>query len=467
MPIFLYNTLSGKKEEFKPLEKGKVGIYNCGPTVYDTVHIGNLRTNILYDIIRRVFEYNNYFVTQVMNITDVDDKTIRKSKEKNISLEELTRHYQTLFLSNIHSLNILTPHKLLSARDHVDHMIEMISILLEKDFAYQSKDGIYFSIGKSKNYGKLAKLKTEATDSSNLQERISNDEYEKENPRDFALWKFYSPDDGNTVWDAPFGKGRPGWHIECSAMSTDALGPTIDIHSGGTDLIFPHHTNEIAQSEATTEKHFVNYWVHGAFLNVNNDKMAKSKGNFMKLPDIEDAGISPIAFRYWLLTSHYRSQVNFTLDAVKASQTAFIRLIEIFVRLNEVKEGDEHIHAHGEPREYKTDFLNIINDDFNMPEAIALVWELIKDHSVEAKEKIKLLLDFDKVLGLGLQGVMDMKKTDEDENVIPDEIKALGDAREEARKNKEWDKADALRKEIESRGYEVKDTGNSFEIRKI
>jgi cysteinyl-tRNA synthetase len=195
--------------------------------------------------------------------------------------------------------------------------------------------------------------------------------------------------------------------------------------------------------------------------------MAKSKGNFMKLPDIEDAGISPIAFRYWLLTSHYRSQVNFTLDAVKASQTAFIRLIEIFVRLNEVKEGDEHIHAHGEPREYKTDFLNIINDDFNMPEAIALVWELIKDHSVEAKEKIKLLLDFDKVLGLGLQGVMDMKKTDEDENVIPDEIKALGDAREEARKNKEWDKADALRKEIESRGYEVKDTGNSFEIRKI
>ncbi len=460
MSINIHNTLSGQKEEFKPLEEKRVGIYNCGPTVYDTVHIGNLRSFVLYDIIRRVFEYNGYFVTQVMNITDVDDKTIRKSKEKNISLQELTRHYETLFLADLHSLNILTPNKLLSARDHIKDMIEMISILLEKGIAYQSKDGIYFSIGMSKNYGELAKLKIEATDITTLRERISNDEYEKENPRDFALWKFHTEEDGEVSWDAPFGKGRPGWHIECSAMATRALGATIDIHAGGADLIFPHHTNEIAQSEAATDKKFVNYWVHGAFMNVQDEKMAKSKGNFLKLSDIEDAGISPIAFRYWLLTSHYRSHVNFTIDAVKAAQTAYIRLIETFVRLQEVEH--EHVHASANPRNYKVDFLSAINDDFNMPEAIALMWEMIKDHSVESKDKLALMLDFDKVLGLGLHAVVDIQKEE-----FPAEITVLAEAREESRRNKEWDKADAIRKEINSRGYEVKDTDKGFSLKKI
>ena len=471
MTIYIQNTLSGKKEEFKPLEKNKVGIYNCGPTVYDSVHIGNLRTFVMYDIIRRVFEYNGYSVNQVMNITDVDDKTIRRSKENKISLEELTHHYETLFIADIHSLNILTPHKLLSARDHIAEMVEMISILLEKDFAYQSKDGIYFSIGKFKDYGKLAKLKISATDTSTLRERIANDEYEKENPRDFALWKFWTEDDGDVVWDAPFGKGRPGWSIECSAMSTKALGHTMDIHTGGTDLIFPHHTNEIAQSEATTDKTFVNYWIHGAFMNVNDAKMAKSKGNFLKLADLEEAGISPLAFRYWLLTSHYRSQVNFTYEALKGAQTAFIRLVETFLRLQEVE--NEHIHAHSEMKDYKAEFLKVIDDDFNMPEALALVWELIKDHSVEAKEKVKMMLDFDKVLGLGLQSVMEMKKGengngDENEKVkfIPAEVTALAETRQEARNKKDWKKSDALRAEIESRGFEIKDIGNGFELKK-
>ncbi len=456
MLIQIHNTLSGQKEGFKPLEENKVGIYSCGPTVYDTAHIGNLRTYVSNDLIRRIFEYNGYFVKHVMNITDIDDKTIQKSQEKKISLEELTRHYETLFIADLHSLNILTPNRVLRATDHIKEMIEMISILLEKGIAYQTKDGIYFSIGLFKDYGKLAKLKIDATDTTTLKERISNDEYEKENPRDFALWKFYSESDGEVFYEAPFGKGRPGWHIECSAMSTWALGPTIDIHTGGTDLIFPHHTNEIAQSESATEEHFVNYWVHCAFMNVNDDKMAKSKGNFLKLSDIEDAGISPLAFRYWLMTSHYRSQVNFTIEAVKGAQTAFIRLIEAFVRFGEVT--NEHVHSSS--RNYKEEFLKKINDDFNMPEALALTWELIKDHSVEAKEKIALMLDFDKVFGFGLKAVMDMKEE------IPQEIRALAEIREEARKNKEWEKSDALRIEIESRGFEIKDTDESFQISK-
>ncbi len=456
MAIKIYNTLTSQKDDFKPLVEGKVGIYTCGPTVYDTVHIGNLRSFLMSDIIRRVFEYNNFFVTQVMNITDVDDKTIKKSKENNTTLERLTRHYETSFINDIHKLNILTPHKLLRATENIKEMIEMISILLEKGIAYKSKDGIYFSIALSKNYGQLAKLKFDATDSSKLKERISNDEYEKENPRDFVLWKFTTDDDNGNSWEAPFGNGRPGWHIECSAMSTRVLGPTIDIHTGGTDLIFPHHTNEIAQSECATDKNFVNYWIHGAFMNVNDSKMAKSKGNFVKLSDIEGASISPIAFRYWLFTSHYRTQVNFTFNAVKSAQNAFIRFVESFVRLNEIEH--EHIHASANPINYREEFLNKINDDFNMPEALALAWELIKDHTIEAKEKISLLLDFDKVFGLGLKTVLEMQN-DEISN-IPLEITTLAEAREDARKNKEWEKADALRKEIEQRGYEIKDGVN-------
>ncbi len=337
-------------------------------------------------------------------------------------------------------------------------MIEMIAMLLEKDMAYPTKDGIYFSIGKFKNYGKLAKINL----TDEVRERIANDEYEKENPRDFALWKFYSDEDGDVVYDASFGKGRPGWHIECSAMANRALGPSLDIHTGGTDLIFPHHTNEIAQSEATSEKTFVKYWIHGAFMNVNDEKMAKSKKNFLKLADLEEAGVSPLAYRYWLLTSHYSSQVNFTLEAVRGAQTAFIRFIETFIRLGEVK--NEHVHASASPRDYGAEFLSKINDDFNMPEAIALAWDLIKDHSIEAREKTDLLLDFDRVFGFGLHVVKDMKN--EINSEIPTEITALAEARELARKEKDWDQADALRKEIVDRGFEIKDGDGGFMLKK-
>ncbi|MDP3962386.1 MAG: cysteine--tRNA ligase, partial [bacterium] len=357
----IFNTLSGEKEEFKPIKEGSVGIYNCGPTVYDTAHIGNLRTLVMYDIVRRVFEYEGYTVTQVMNITDVDDKTIRRSREESKSLEEVTRHYENLFLEDIHSMNILTPHQILRATGHIKEMIEMISILLEKGIAYPTKDGVYFSIGMFPEYGKIANIKLDAE----VRERIAKDEYEKENPRDFALWKFWTEADGAAVWEAPFGKGRPGWHIECSAMAIKALGDTIDIHAGGSDLLFPHHTNEIAQSEAVTGRKFVNCWMHGAFMNVNDEKMAKSKGNFLKLADLQDAGISPLAFRYWLLTSHYRSPVNFSIEAVQAGQNAFIRLIEAFLDFSTepVIHDDHHHHAHLEQIDYKSEFKKAVTDD--------------------------------------------------------------------------------------------------------
>ncbi len=463
--MLIHNTLTGITEEFKPLKKGVISMYNCGPTVYDTVHIGNLRTFLMDDIIRRVFEYEGYLVTQVMNSTDIDDKTIRKSQAEGKSLLELTRHYETLFLADIHAMNILTPHRFLRATEHIKEMIEMIAVLLEKGIAYPTKDGIYFSIGMFPEYGKLAHIKLDAE----VRERIANDEYEKENPRDFALWKFTTAEDGEVSWDAPFGKGRPGWHIECSVMSTWALGPTIDIHTGGTDNIFPHHVNEIAQSEAATGHPFVHYWIHGAFMNVNDEKMAKSKGNFLKLADLEEAGISPLAFRYSLLTSHYRSPVNFSLEAAKGAQNAFIRLVEAFLDFSTPQVHDDHHHSHAHIAEanavdYKDEFKKAITNDFNMPEAIALVWKLVKDPAIELEEKSKLLLDFDKVLGFGLAGVLEM--TEQDIEDISPEVTALVEAREDARKNKEWEKADALRKEIEARGYELKDTETGAELRK-
>jgi cysteinyl-tRNA synthetase len=281
-------------------------------------------------------------------------------------------------------------------------------------------------------------------------ERITNDEYDKENPRDFAVWKFKTPDDGDNSWQAPFGEGRPGWHIECSAMAMKALGSTIDIHTGGIDLIFPHHTNEIAQSESATGMKFVNYWLHGGFVNIGEDKMAKSKGNFLKLSDLEDKSISPLAYRYWLMTAHYRSQVNFTYEAVHAAQNALIRLM---ATVSTYPEGGSVIPS------YKERFQAFINDDLDTPQAIALMWELIKDVTVSPADKRATIADFDKVFGLKLGSV----PTIQDEK-IPEEVKALAEARQQARLEKDWIKADALRAEIKARGYDVKDEAKGFDL---
>jgi cysteinyl-tRNA synthetase len=469
--ITIHNTLSGKKEPFEPIKKKVVTMYNCGPTVYDYAHIGNFRTFVMSDIVRRVFSYEGYRVIQAMNITDVDDKTIRRSREEGVSLEALTEKYEGLFWEDMKSLDILRPHKILGARAHVKDMIRLIQALMKKGIAYKAADGIYVSINKVKNYGELAHLDTKKTDTAGDNHehgRIANDEYDKEDSRDFAVWKFETTG-RDIAWDAPFGRGRPGWHIECSAMAMKALGATIDIHTGGSDLIFPHHTNEIAQSESATEKTFVHYWIHGGFMNVEDEKMSKSKGNFLKLSDLVAEQVSPIAFRYWLLTSHYRSQVNFSFDAVRAAQTALFKLCEDIVRWSEEEKSEKKRKKKTLPNEmYAKEFEAAITDDFNMPQAVAVMWKAAKDPSLSPAEKKATILDFDTVLGLRLSeisSIADSKKNPRKE--VPPEVTALAEARSAARLAQEWPKADALRTEIESRGFAVKDTDTGFVIEEL
>ncbi|MFA5841564.1 MAG: cysteine--tRNA ligase [Candidatus Paceibacterota bacterium] len=443
--ITVHNTLTRQKEEFKPIKPGNVSMYHCGPTVYDRAHIGNLRAFLLADLLRRIFEQNGFEVNQVMNITDVDDKTIKRSRDEGISLNKLTKKYEQIFFDDLDALNIKKPLKLPRATESVGLMIKLIQKLLENGFAYKGSDGVYFSIDKDDKYGELAKLpKNRQSDS-----RIKNDEYDKESPQDFALWKFYTKEDGDVVWEAPFGKGRPGWHIECSAMSMDALGETFDIHTGGVDLIFPHHTNEIAQSEAATGKHFVNYWMHNNFILVDDKKMSKSLGNFYTLQDIVKKEIDPLAYRYWLLTAHYRTLVNFTWDAVEGAQNAFKKL-QVFV-IELPSDGKIDIA-------YKAEFESFIYDDLDTPKAIALTWDLAKDPEVLPEDKKATILYFDEVLGLNLKNL----KQEE----IPTDIAELAKKRETAREEKNWHLSDEIRRNIEARGYDLKDTEDGPKITK-
>ncbi|MFZ2620971.1 MAG: cysteine--tRNA ligase [Minisyncoccia bacterium] len=440
MDIYLHNTMSGNKEKFVPLIEGQVSMYNCGPTVYDYAHIGNFRTFILSDILRRMFEYNKYKVNSVTNITDVDDKTIRRSQEEKIDLKSLTRKYEDLFFEDLKSLNIKNANKTPRATESIADMISLIEKMLMNGTAYKSSDGIYFDIGKSKGYGKLANLNLENT----TKERIVNDDYDKTNPRDFSLWKFYTPEDGNVVYDAPFGKGRPGWHIECSAMSMTNLGETLDIHTGGSDLIFPHHTNEIAQSEAVTGKLFVHYWIHGGFITIDGKKMSKSLGNVFTLKDIKNKKISPLAYRYFVLGSHYSTLLNFTWEALEGSETALRRLREKFQSLGDGKLGQSLAEK------YKTEFEDGINNDLDMPKTLALVWQVLRDEELGEGTRKELVLDFDRVLGLKLNEKVEFE--------IPENVKNLIKERDEARNNKNFTKSDEIREKIESFGFKVKDT---------
>ncbi|KKR45265.1 MAG: Cysteine-tRNA ligase [Parcubacteria group bacterium GW2011_GWC1_40_13] len=450
MALKFYNTLSGKKEIFNPIKPPIVGLYQCGPTVYGVAHIGNLRTYITNDILRRTLEYNGFKVNQVMNITDVDDKTIRKSHEEKTSLKELTSRYEKIFLSDTDSLNILRPVSILRATENIAGMVALIKKLLEIGVAYKAADGIYFDISKSENYGKLANLKIENSAVS----RIINDEYDKENPRDFALWKFRAEEDGEVFFDAPFGSGRPGWHIECSAMAMSALGETLDIHTGGQDLIFPHHANEIAQSEAATGKQFSRFWLHGGFVNMGSDKMSKSLGNIITLKDVVERNFHPLAFRYLALTLHYRTPMRFSWKALEASQTTLLRLIDHFSKL--AKDVGKINNEYGE------NFKEFLNDDIDTPQALALVWKLIKDVNVADRDKRATMLDFDRVLGLNLEKLeKELKKTIE---LVPEEIKTLAEEREKARKEKNFKKSDELRKAINEKGYDIKDTDEGYEI---
>ena len=453
MDIFLHNTLSGAKEVFKPITPGKVSMYNCGPTVYDYAHIGNFRTFILADTLRRMFEYNGYGVTQVMNITDVDDKTIHRSRSEHATLRELTGKYEELFFQDLNSLNILPPKKTPRATESIADMIAIIEKLLEKGIAYKTTDGIYFDISKSEEYGALARLSLVNT----TKERIANDEYDKENPRDFSLWKFHTPEDGDVSYDAPFGKGRPGWHIECSAMSMKELGYTLDVHIGGQDLIFPHHTNEIAQSEAVTGKHFVNTWVHGGFITIDGQKMSKSLGNIFTLETLKEKGIHPLAYRYFVLGAHYSTLLNFTWEAVLGAQTAWKRLRAIISKKPATHPDRETKNENILPANARM-FNEYINNDMDTPKALALVWQVLRDNRLSYDDMRKQILDFDKVLGL---------KLGETENIeIPEEVQKLITERDSARAEKNFVKSDELRTRIESFDFEVMDTSLGTRVKK-
>jgi len=435
MALKLYNTLTRKKEVFKPINKDYVGIYSCGPTVYNYAHIGNLRTYLFNDFLKRSLIFLEFKPKHIMNITDVDDKTIKASNKAGISLKEFTRKYEQIFFDDLKELNIIKPDYVLRATESIKEMVELIKSLIKKGYAYKTSDGIYFSISKFKSYGKLAKLEK----AKKSKERIANDEYDKENARDFALWKFWTSEDGDNFWETEIGKGRPGWHIECSAMSMKILGNPFDIHTGAIDLIFPHHTNEIAQSKCATGKQFVKYWLHGGFLSMKDEKMSKSLGNVLYLKDLENKGFSPIDYRYMCLTTHYRAQLIFSIENLENAKNAYRRLKNICENLN----GDGKIN-----KKYLEEFKSTIEDDLNLPEALQVLWKLLRDEKADGK--YETLKEIDKVFGLKL---LEKEKIN-----IPSEVKRLVDARESARKNKDWKLADELRNKINKFGYVVSDT---------
>ena len=436
MALKIYNTLTREKQEFKPIHKGSVGIYSCGPTVYNYAHIGNLRTYIFNDVLKRSLIFLGFKVDHVMNITDVDDKTIRESKNHGMKLKSFTQKYEKIFFSDLNELNILKPNHILRATESISAMVRIIKVLLEKGYAYKTSDGIYFSISKFKDYGKLARLKKVRK----TKERIDKDEYDKKNLRDFALLKFLTSEDGEVFWDTEIGKGRPGWHIECSAMSMKILGDNFDIHTGASDLIFPHHTNEIAQSEAATGKKFVNYWVHGGFLTLNDGKMAKSLGNVLYLSEIKQKGFSPMDYKYMCLTTHYRAPLMFSIENLESAKNTYQRLKNICENLNE---KDKKINER-----YIDDFKKAIEDDLNLPSGLQILWKLLRDE--KAQGKYATIKEMDKVLGLKL---IEKEKID-----IPKSIKKLVDKREKARKNKEWKLSDEIREKINKLGFIINDT---------
>ena len=380
--IKFYNSLTRQKEEFKPMNEKEVGMYSCGPTVYNYAHIGNFRAYIFSDLVRRVLEDYGYNVKLVMNLTDVDDKTIRNSKENHISLSEYTKKYKEAFFEDIKTLRIKPATVNPSATEHINEMIDIIKLLEKNGHTYEADGSIYFKISTFPEYGELANL-----DKQELKEgasgRVSSDEYDKENASDFVLWKAYTEEDGDVYWDSPFGKGRPGWHIECSAMSCKYLGKHFDIHTGGVDNKFPHHENEIAQNEAAFNEKFVNYWLHCEHLIVDGEKMSKSKGNFYTLRDLLNKGLSAEAIRYSLMNSHYRKQLNFTIEGINQSQSAIDRVNDLIFRLKDVNKTDADDSAvMKELEEANKNFFESIYDDLNVSEALGVFFSFIKSINI-------------------------------------------------------------------------------------
>ncbi len=465
----LFNTLTRSKEEFIPVIPGKVGMYSCGPTVYNYQHIGNFRTFFFEDILLRVLRYNGFDVKYVMNITDVghlvsdqdegEDKMEKSAKQLGKSVWELSEYYTGVFFRDRDLLNIIPPDIYTKATDYIKEQIDMVKCLEEKGFTYKTSDGIYFDTSLLKDYGKLAKLDIEGLKEGARIEYSA----EKKNITDFALWKFSPENEKRQMeWESPWGTGFPGWHIECSAMSKAILGKHFDIHCGGVDHIPIHHTNEIAQSEACNGEKFVNYWLHGEFLDMGNEKMSKSTGKFITLQTLTDKGYSPHDYRFFLLTAHYRRKQKFTFDALDAAKNGFNNLKSRVLNMKSA-EGELRDVSAQIISDYKKSFTEKINDDLNMPEAMAVLWEAVKDSSLNDVEKLHILYDFDKVFGLGLESL----NLNDGDSEIPEEIKKLAEDRTKAKSEKDFKKADEIRELVKQKGYDISDSKDGFTIKKI
>ncbi|MGC8533868.1 MAG: cysteine--tRNA ligase [Candidatus Parvarchaeum sp.] len=461
----IYNTLSRKTENFKPLKEGLVTIYTCGPTVYNYVHIGNLRTFILYDLVKRAFKINGYKVKHVMNITDVDDKTIKGAIESGISLKEYTEIYTNYFIEDLNKLNIGMDIKFTKATDNIEEMQKIIIKLLKEGYAYEAEDGIYFNVSKFKDYGKLSGMKVNGSYS-----RIKKDEYDKENASDFALWKYWDENDGSVFWEGKLKKGRPGWHIECSAMSMKYLGKTIDVHCGAVDLIFPHHENEIAQSESYSKQKFVDYWVHGEHLLVNGQKMSKSLGNFYTLRDLEKQGFNPLSFRLMVIDSHYRNRLDFTFENLRKYEKLLAKIDLSVKALNRIEKYEEKEDSYSRIQVKQNvdskmqKFKEAVNDDLNTHEALQiflsvldLADERIKKGKIDKKEFSVLSVAISKMNEF-LGAYIDYE--------IPKEIIDLAEEREKKREEKQFSEADILREKIRDKGYFIADLAETFVITK-
>lgn len=458
MEIYFYNTLTHTKEKFNPINKEEVRIYSCGPTVYKDATIGNMRTNIFQDTLRRTLEYNGFKVKQAMNITDVghlvsdgdegEDKMIKSARQEGKEPLEIANYYTKLFFKDLENLNIEIPEIICRATDNIEDMLKAVEDLVKRGYAYETSSAIYFDISKLDKYPILSNLDIE---NQKAGARVEVDK-EKRNPHDFAVW-IKAPENHLMKWNSPWGPSYPGWHIECSVMSKKYLGEVFDIHTGGIDLIPTHHENEIAQSKGMCGKIPANYWMHGEFLLINGGKMSKSLGNVYLLQDIIDKGYEPLVYKLFCYSIQYRKKLNFTWEGMESAKVSLDRLRDAYQRhLNGKDEIDENILE-----KYKKDFNEAINDDLNMPVAMSVVWELAK-RPEKSKKVSKLLKDFDRVLGLKID---EYKKQD-----IPNEIKELLKQREEARKNKDWSESDKIRDIIKEKGYIVKDSKEGQTIEK-
>ena len=458
MDIYFYNTLTKQKDLFKPIEEGKVKIYSCGPTVYKDATIGNMRTNLLNDTLRRVLKYNGYELKHVMNITDVghlvsdgdegEDKMLKSAREEHKSPLEIAEHYTKLFFRDLERLNIETPEVVCKATDHIKEMLEMVQKIMKNGYAYETSTAIYFDVSKLDKYGILSGINL---NDQKAGARVEIDP-EKRNPYDFALW-IKAPANHLMKWDSPWGPSYPGWHIECSAMSTKYLGEEFDIHTGGIDLVPTHHENEIAQNKGACGKNPAHYWIHGEYLLINGGKMSKSLGNTYLIDDIIARGYSPLAYRLFNYSCHYRGKLNFTWEGIESANTSLIRLREGYQKhLNGNSNVSDEIIADMENR-----FHQAINDDMNMPLALSVVWEAVK-YPEKSPKIAQLLKKFDTVLGIKIDEVQETK--------IPQEILDLVEERKQARSDKNWSESDRLRDLIAEKGYIVKDMKDGTEVLK-